>query len=429
MKINKGLIGLSPLLFFVLFYLTASLIAGDFSKVPVVVAFFFATIYAVAITKGLSLPDRVRTFGRGAGTTKVIFMLSIFFIAGAFAKSAEAMGCIDETVNALLTILPSNLVYLSIFVAGCFISFATGSGLGSIVAVGPIAVGVAEACGTSMPLMCANVVCGAIFGDNLSFISDTTIIATTTQGCQPKDKFRMNLRIALPAAIVTAVVYLLLGRDMQPVAVPDSVHFIKIIPYLLVIILSVLGCDVLVLLLSGTAICGIMGMVMGDFDFYGWLSAIEAGINEMGPLAIIFLMASGLMALVKYNGGLDFLINVCQRFVHGRRSAEFCIALLSALVCACTSNNTIAIISVAQVSKELADKYGVDPRRAASLLDTSSCIMLELLPYSTHLLAAAAFAGISAAKLIPYVFYPFALLLFLILMILIGERKPKAKQA
>ena len=239
----------------------------------------------------------------------------------------------------------------------------------------------------------------------------------------------MNLRIALPAAIVTAVVYLLLGRDMQPVAVPDSVHFIKIIPYLLVIILSVLGCDVLILLLSGTAICGIMGMVMGDFDFYGWLSAIEAGINEMGPLAIIFLMASGLMALVKYNGGLDFLINVCQRFVHGRRSAEFCIALLSALVCACTSNNTIAIISVAQVSKELADKYGVDPRRAASLLDTSSCIMLELLPYSTHLLAAAAFAGISAAKLIPYVFYPFALLLFLILMILIGERKPKAKQA
>lgn len=428
MKVNKGLIGLSPLILFVLFYLTASLIAGDFTKVPVLVAFFFASIYAVAITRGLSLPDRVRVFGRGAGAPKVIFMLLILFIAGAFAKNAEDMGCIGETVNCILKVLPSRFVYLSIFVAGCFVSFATGSGLGSIVAVGPIAVGLAQACGSSLPFMCANVVCGAIFGDNLSFISDTTIIATTSQGCQPKDKFFTNLKIALPAAIITAVLYLFAGKNLQPVTVTESVNYIKIIPYLAVIIMSVLGMDVLILLLSGTALCGIMGMAMGEFDFYGWLASIEAGINGMGPLALIFIMASGLMALVQHNGGLDFLVSACTRFVRGRRSAEACISLLSALVCACTSNNTIAIMSVAPIAKDLSDRFGVDPRRAASLLDTSSCIMLEFLPYSTHLLAAAAFAGISASQLIPYVFYPFALLLFLIIMIVAGGPRKKIAQ-
>lgn len=425
MKINKGLVGLSPLLFFIAFYLIASIVAGDFGKVPVVVAFFFASIYAVAITKGLSLPDRVRTYGRGSGKTKVMFMLWIFFLAGTFAKSAEAMGCIDETVNCILTVLPSKLVYLSIFVAGCFISFATGSGLGSIVAVGPIAVGVAQACGTSMPLMCANVVCGAIFGDNLSFISDTTIIATTTQGCQPRDKFLANLKIALPAALVTAGIYLFLGRGLEPVSVSESVNYVKIIPYLVVIVLSVIGTDVLILLLSGTVLCGIMGMAFGDFDFYGWLAALEQGITGMGSLAIIFLMACGLMEVVRYNGGLDYLVSICTKFVRGRKSAEACIALLSGLVCACTSNNTIAIMSVSQVVKDLSDKFGVEPRKAASLMDSSSCIMLELLPYSTHLLAAAAFAGITASSMIPFVFYPFTLLVFLIISI-IFSRKPKA---
>ncbi len=414
---KKGLLALSPLILFILFFLVASLIAGDFSKVPIIVAFFFASIYAIATTKGLSLPDRVRVFGRGAGTTRMMFMIWIFLCAGAFASCAESMGCINETVNCILKFLPSQYILGSLFIAGCFISMATGSGLGSIMAIGPIAIGVARASDFNLPMVCALVVCGAIFGDNLSFISDTTIIATNSQGCQLRDKFRVNIWMALPAALITLGIYLFLGKGVSAVEITEQVDYIKILPYILVIIMAISGVDVLITLLVGTLVCGVMGMAYGDFDFYGWMASIEKGITGMGSLTIIYLLAAGLMAVIAHNGGMEYLTNACQKMIKGRRSAEFAIAILSALTCICTSNNTVAIITSSDAAKEISRKFGVDPRKSASILDTSSCIALELIPYSTHLLAVAALSGIATSSMIQYVFYPFTLLFFMIICI------------
>lgn len=431
MKINaKGLLAISPLIVFLALFVVVSLIAGDFTKMPVSVAFLTATVYALATTKGLSLPDRIRLFAHGAGTGKIIFIIMIFVIAGAFAKSAEAMGCIDATVNIMLSFLPPNCIYISLFLAGCMVSTATGSGIGSIVALGPIAVGVGTATGGNMPLLCAIVVCGAMFGDNLSFISDTTIIATSTQGCEQRDKFKVNLWMALPASLITIAIYFFMGKDMPTVDIHQEVELIKVVPYIFIILFSIIGVNVMVVLFSGTILCGVLGLILGEFDFYKWMEAVDSGINGMSSMAIIVLFAAGLLAIIKYNGGIDLIVSACTRHVHSRRSCEACIALLTAMMTACTSNNTIAIVSASTIVKELSLKFGVDPRKAACLMDTGSCIALELLPYSMHLLVAAGFAGIAATSMIPYVFYAYLLLFFLIIAIIFNiPRLKPMKQA
>ena len=424
----KGLLAVSPLILFVVAYVGLSLAAGDFSRIPVSVVFLLASIYAIFITKGLSLPDRVRTYGRGAGTTKVMFMIWIFLLAGAFASTAGAMGCIDQTVGIILKLLPSNMIYISLFIAGCFISMATGSGMGSIVAIAPIALGIAQQTGSSVPFISALVVCSAMFGDNLSFISDTTIIATTTQGCQLKDKFRMNLRIVAMPFVAMLAIYIFAGRGMASPEIIGAVSWWKMLPYGVVLVLAICGVDVLITLLAGTVAAGVQGLVTGSFDFFEWIDALGSGLDGMAPLILIVLMASGLMALIQHNGGIDFIVGICTRFVRGRKSAEACIALLSGLMCAFTANNTIAIMSCATVVKDLAQRYGVDPRRAASLLDISSCIVQELIPYSTHLLGCAALTGITAAGMIPFMYYPFLLAAALVVSILVS-RTPAAAAA
>ena len=425
---RKGLLAISPLILFVVAYIGLSLAAGDISRVPISVVFLLASIYAVGITPGLSLADRVRVYGRGAGATKVMFMIWIFLLAGAFASTASAMGCISQTVNIILKLLPSNMIYVSLFVAGCFISMATGSGMGSIAALAPIALGVAQQTGSSIPFISALVVCGAMFGDNLSFISDTTIIATTTQGCELKDKFRANLRIVALPFIAMLVIYVFSGRGMASPEITEAISWWKILPYLVVLALAICGVDVLITLLAGTVVAGVQGLVTGSFDLTGWINAIGGGLDGMSSLVLIVLMASGLMALIQHNGGIDYLVNVCTKFVRGRKSAEACIALLSGLMCAFTANNTIAIMSCSTVVKNLADRYGVDPRRAASLLDISSCIILEVIPYSAHLLCCAALTGISAAGMIPFMYYPFLLAAALVVSILVS-RTPAAAAA
>ena len=419
----KGILAVSPLILFVVAYVGLSLVAGNFSRIPVSVIFLLASIYAVFITPGLSLPDRVRVYGRGAGTTKVMFMIWIFLLAGAFASTAGAMGCIDQTVGIILKLLPSNMIYVSLFVAGCFISMATGSGIGSIAAMAPIALGIADQTGSSIPFISALVVCSAMFGDNLSFISDTTIIATTTQGCALKDKFRTNLRIVALPFIALLVIYVLSGRGMASPEVSAAIDWWKILPYAVVLVLAIFGVDVLITLLSGTVVAGIQGLVTGSFDLFGWLDAIGTGIEGMASLTLIVLMASGLMALIEHNGGIEYIVRICTRFVRGRKSAEACIALLSGLMCAFTANNTIAIMSCAPIVKDLSQSYGVDPRRAASLLDISSCIILELVPYSTHLLCCAALAGITASEIIPFMYYPFLLAAALVISILFSRKQ------
>ncbi len=426
---KKGLLGISPLILFVVFFVTAALISGDFTKVPVTVVFFFTTIYAIAITRHETLPDRVRIFGRGAGTTRIIFILCIIICAGAFASTASAMGAVSETVNAILTVLPPRLIFAALFIAGCVLSMASGSGVGTIAAIGPIAVGVGEALGTNMALVCSIVVTGAMFGDNLSFISDTTIVATTSQGCQMKDKFRENIRLVTIPALIVLALYIFLGRDAVVAAEARATEYWKILPYVVVLIMAFCGGDVLITILTGLAVSGIEGLILGSFDFFGWMEAMNSGITGMGELIIIILMAAGLMNLVKNNGGIDYLVALSLRLIKGRRSAEGCIALLAGAMTACTSNNTVAIMSISTIVKEISDKYGISPKRAASLMDTSTCVVQELIPYSTHLLAAAAFAGITAASIIPYMAYSFLLAIAIVVTILIPSRKPAGQKA
>jgi len=427
---RKGLLAISPFFFFLFFYIISSLIAGDFKSTPIVVAFLFSSVYALFVTPNHSLTEKIKIFTKGTADPSLIFMILIFILAGTFSSSASAMGCVSNTVNFILTVLPARFILASIFIAGCFLSFGTGSGIGTIVALGPIAAGVAEQTGANMPLTLSVVVCGAMFGDNLSFISDTTVVATQSQGCHLNDKFKVNIFIALPAAIAVCILYVFLGKEINDVDVPSTYNVIKIIPYIIVIICSLLGMNVLVTLLSGSLICGIMGIVMRDFNFYGWLGAMASGIENMSLFITIIMLATGLIAMIQYNGGVKYVVDKCTKFVRGTKSAEAMICVLTALVCACTANNTVTIMSVGGIVKDLSEKFNVDKRKACSIMDISSCIVQETIPYSTHLLPAAAFGGVATIEMLPYVFYPYALVICLIFAIVFGlpklTRKPLA---
>lgn len=419
---KKGLIGISPMIFFIVLYLGSALICGDFAKVPLVSAFFITSVYAIAVTGGMSLPNRVRVYGRGAGKTKVLFMIWLFIAAGIFASCAEAMGSVQATVDIILHFLPGKFLYIGLFTAGCVLSMATGSGIGSIVALMPIAIEMAKVSGGNYGLFSAIVVSSAMFGDNLSFISDTTVIATTSQGCQLKDKFKMNLRLVVIPALIVVLLYFRLGREIGEIPVPEHPEYWKILPYVTLLTMAICGVDVLITLLTGIALCAIEGFILGSFDYFEFMTAIGDGILDMGFLVMLILMASGLAAVIQHNGGMDWLVRVCTKFVTGRRSAEACIAVLTGLLTLCTSTNTIAIITVGDIVRELSKKYGVDPRKAASLMDTSSCIVLELIPYSSHILAAAAFTGIATTAIIPYMYYPMLLGIAVVISILFGRK-------
>jgi len=429
MENKKGLVGLIPLFFFLLLFIISAAITGSFDTLPTNFAFFLSAVLAIALTRDLTYEKRIREFAHGAGTGKVMYMVMIFLCAGVFAATAEAMGSVNETVNAILRFLPPRFLFLGLFLAACTISMATGSGIGSIVAVGPLAVGLIDNAGLNAQISCAAVVCGAMFGDNLSFISDTTVISTTTQGCELKDKFKANIKLSLPAFILSIIVYIILGQGLPDVLAKESVDILKIIPYALVLVLSICGVDVLVLLLSGSVLSLFIGLLTHSFDFFGWMNAASEGIAGMGNLALIILMASGMLAMVKYNGGIDCITNFCLKFVRGRKSAEACIAVLSFLMTICTSNNTIGIISMAPIAKKLSDDYGIEPRRSASLLDVSSCVGLEIIPYSTHLLAIAGLAGISAGSMIPHVYYAYFLGIALSLSIIFGKKASLSRKA
>ena len=404
----KGLIALSPLAVFVALYLVTSLVIGDFYKVPITVAFLFASIYAIAIARGQSLPERIKVFGRGAGSEGVMMMLWIFILAGAFANSAKELGCIDATVAAALAILPPEWMLAGLFLAACFISIAIGTSVGTIVALVPIAAGMATTTGTSTALMTAIVVGGAFFGDNLSFISDTTVVATSTQGCRMSDKFRVNAFIVMPAAIAILIAYVVMGSGISTSAQVPAVRFWLVIPYLAVFITAVCGLNVMAALTLGIALTGIIGISTGTTEFFEWLNSVGKGILSMSELIIISMMAGGLLEVVKENGGIDFAIKKVTSRVKGKRGAELSIAAMVAMVDVCTANNTVAILTVGGIAKQIGDRFGVDKRKAASILDTFSCTMQGFLPYGAQLLMAAGLASISPTAIIPYLYYPMA---------------------
>ena len=416
---KQGLWALSPLAVFILLYLVTSIIAGDFYKVPITVAFMLSSIYAIAISDGLPLTKRIITYSRGASTQSMMLMLWIFVMAGAFANSAKTMGSIDATVNLTLSVLPGDMLLAGLFMAACFISLSIGTSVGTIVALVPIAAGLAHSTGASVPLMTASVVGGSFFGDNLSFISDTTVVATQTQGCKMSDKFRVNSFIVVPAAVLILIVYIILGQGIaSPTDVPQ-VEYIKVIPYIAVLICAAFGMNVMAVLTIGLALTGAIGIIDGAYDVYGWFSSMGDGILSMGELIIISMMAAGMLEIIRENGGIDYIIRHMTSHVSGKRGAELSIGTLVALVDLCTANNTVAIITVGPIAKQIGDRYGVDNRKCASILDTFSCFMQGIIPYGAQMLMAAGLAALNPVEIIPYLYYPLAIGIAALLAILL----------
>jgi Na+/H+ antiporter NhaC len=390
-------------------YLVTSIIARDFYKVPITIAFLAASMYAVVMSGGIPLRKRIDIFSRGAATGQMMLMIWIFILAGAFANSAKVMGAIDATVNLALMLLPANMLLAGLFLAACFISISVGTSVGTIVALTPIAAGVAQQMGASIPLTTAVVVGGSLFGDNLSFISDTTIVATSTQGCKLSDKFRVNSYLVFPVALLMLVVYYFMGSNFSAPQQVTDVQILKVIPYLIVLVIAVLGMNVMAVLTLGILMTGIIGMSDGSFDIFGWMDAMKTGILGMGELIIITMMAGGLLEIIKYNGGIDFIIQRLTRHINGKRGAELTVAGLVSVVDFCTANNTVAIITVGGIAKQIADRFGVDNRKCASILDTFSCTIQGIIPYGAQLLMAAGLASINPVSIVPYLYYPFAL--------------------
>ena len=428
---KKGLKALSPL--FLLLALIAAIIVmsltgtiADGKSVPVMpltVAFLIASIYAIAASGGMPLTKRIDTYSRGAGATDLLLMLWIYVLAGAFATTAKAIGSIDATVNFTLGVLPPNLILPGLFLAACFVSISIGTSVGTVVALVPIAAGIAQQTGSNAALVTAIVVGGAYFGDNLSFISDTTVVATQTQHCKMSDKFRVNVMIVAPAALIILAIYAFLGTNVQAPAHVGEASFIKVLPYLVVLVTAICGMNVMAVLSIGIILCGIIGLLQGSFGLFGWFLSMNSGIISMGEMVIIAMMAGGMLGMIKRNGGIDYLIEKLTARVNTRRGAELSIAALVSLVNICTANNTIAILTVGGISRQIGDKYGVDNRKAASILDTFSCCIQGILPYGVQLLLAAGLSGISPIDILPYLYYPFAIGLAALIAIII--RYPK----
>ncbi len=418
---KRGLLALSPVVVLLVAYLAMALASGDFYKISISVAFVIAAIYAVAALRGISrsLQERVGVFSEGAADKNILYMIWIFILAGIFAASAKAMGAVDATVNFTLRFVPAEFLPAGIFLAACFVSLSIGTSVGTIVALTPVVTGLAAQMGADTAQMVAIVVGGAFFGDNLSFISDTTIAATMSQGCKMRDKFRTNLLIVLPAALVTLGLYIFLGLSgVGGVEVAGSAEWYKAIPYLLVLVCAIVGVEVLVVLVLGIVATVVIGLLCGSLTAVSFCEAASGGVLSMGELIIITLMAGGLMNMVKQSGGFEFITRAITRSVSGKRGAEGAIAGLTVMTDVCTANNTIAIITVGPIARELSERYGISPRKSASLMDTASCFAQGVLPYGAQLLMASGLASISPLEIIPHLYYPMAIGVMVVLSII-----------
>lgn len=400
---------LTPLMVFLVLYLVTSILLNDFYKVPITVAFMVSAMYAIAITRGMPLSQRISHFSEGAGNRNMMLMIWIFILAGAFASSAKAMGAIDATVNLTLHVLPSSMLLPGLFLAACFISLSVGTSVGTIVALTPVAVGIAQQTGATLPLIVATVVGGSFFGDNLSFISDTTIVATQTQGCRMRDKFLVNSRIVVPAALVVLLLYIVLGRDIHAPSDLPPVEWVKVIPYLAVLGTAIAGLNVMLVLLIGIMLAGGIGILGGYYDFWAWFGSMGDGILGMSELIIVTLMAGGMLEMIRLNGGIDYLTSKLTFRVNGKRGAELSVGVLVMLADFCTANNTIAIITVGPIAHNIATRYGLDNRKVASLLDTFSCFAQGIIPYGAQMLMAAGLSQLAPTQIMGYLYYPYAI--------------------
>lgn len=384
--------------------------------------FISISIIAILLSRGMSLRERINVFSRGAGHKDLLLMIWIFVLAGAFASSAKAMGAVDATVNLALQVLPATFLLPGLFLSACVVSLCMGTSVGTIVAFIPIATSLADKTELSLPLMAAAIVGGAFFGDNLSFISDTTIVATQSQGCKQSDKFKYNFLLVLPIAIIVCIIYLLMGSGVSEVVV-GKVMWWKIIPYVAVLLSAACGVNVMLVLLMGNVLTGIVGMSDGSYTFEGWTESMSIGIMGMSELILISMMAGGIFALISQQGLMDRIVQEISSRVSSKRGAELSICLLVGIVNALTANNTVAILSVGDITKKISECYNIDPRRSASLLDTTSCAVQGLLPYGAQLLMASSLAGITAMSIIPYLYYPMLIGGMVLLTIVIGGRR------
>lgn len=433
MSNKKGLLALSPLFLLIVLIVAFTVYSVDSShqdtSLSLTVAFMISSIYAVAISGGMPVRKRVDTYSKGAGANNLMLMLWIYVLAGSFAASAKAMGAVDATVNLALSILPASMILPGLFLAACFISVSIGTSVGTVVALVPIAVGLAHSMDANVGMMTAIIVGGAYFGDNLSFISDTTVVATQTQNCKMSDKFKVNSMIVVPAAVLVLIAYSVMGVGLQAPTHINEVEYMKVLPYLIVLVTAIAGMNVMAVLTLGTLLCGAIGIgshllgASGSYDLFGWFSAMGNGIIGMGELIIIAMMAGGMLEIIRENGGIDFIINKITAHVNSKRGAELSIAALVSMVNICTANNTVAILTVGNISKKIGDRFGVDNRKAASILDTFSCMVQGLIPYGVQMLLAAGLANLSPMDILPYLYYPLAIGVAALLAILL--RYPK----
>lgn len=433
MSNKKGLLALSPLFLLIVLIVAFTVYSIDSShqdtSLSLTVAFMISSIYAVAISGGMPVRKRVDTYSKGAGANNLMLMLWIYVLAGSFAASAKAMGAVDATVNLALSILPASMILPGLFLAACFISVSIGTSVGTVVALVPIAAGLAHSMDANVGMMTAIIVGGAYFGDNLSFISDTTVVATQTQNCKMSDKFKVNSMIVVPAAVLVLIAYSVMGVGLQAPTHINEVEYMKVLPYLIVLVTAIAGMNVMAVLTLGTLLCGAIGIgshllgASGSYDLFGWFSAMGNGIIGMGELIIIAMMAGGMLEIIRENGGIDFIINKITAHVNSKRGAELSIAALVSMVNICTANNTVAILTVGNISKKIGDRFGVDNRKAASILDTFSCMVQGLIPYGVQMLLAAGLANLSPMDILPYLYYPLAIGVAALLAILL--RYPK----
>lgn len=407
---NGNAWALIPLLLFVLLFLGVGIISGDFTTMPLNVAITITVIVALLMNRKETFAKKVEVFTKGAGHSNIILMMLIFILAGAFSTTAEKMGGVSSTVNLGLSLIPQNLIIVGLFIICMFVSISMGTSVGTVAAIAPVGFGFAQATDVSAALAMATVVGGAMFGDNLSMISDTTIAAVRTQKTKMSDKFKVNFKIVLPGAIITIIILFFLTNGISIDHTKNyDYNLIKVIPYLLVLILALVGINVIIVLIGGTVLAGIIGLIDGSFGWNGLLNAISKGIIGMEDIAMIALLIGGLVGIIQHNGGIDWLLNFVRSKVKSKRGAELGIASLVSAADISTANNTISIIMAGPLAKNIADEYDVDPRKSASILDIFGGCFQGLLPYSPQVISAAGVAGISPFLMLQYSIYPILL--------------------
>lgn len=427
MKKNSGFTGLLPLIFFLVIYMGTGILSGNFSGMPLLLGFIFASGFSLLLNKPgekISLDDKLEIFSKAGGEPTIILMVLIFMLAGAFYSIADAMGAVSSIVNLGLSVLPTNALLPGIFIIGAVLSFSMGTSMGTITALGPIGVGIAEQTGINMALVMGTVVGSAMFGDNLSFISDTTIAAIRTQGVGPRDKFKANSLIVLPAVICTLVILSFLSTGNAEIGTYDY-ELVRIVPYIVVIVTALLGWNVMTVLGAGIAVGSIIGLVKGDYGVIELFEYLQRGMGWMQDLAMIAIVVGGVVGLMNYYGGIDYLLEKVQSRIKSKKGAEFGMVILVSLLDIATTNNTISIITAGPLAKDMGDEYGIDPKRTAGLLDIFSSAFQGLIPYGGQLLVAAGIGKVSPVEIVPYSLYSYFMILFGVLAIITGIPKFK----